>query len=165
MFAVVIARAGTDGSGTARHLCVQVAASAVFLSMATIAGWYHRHTRDLAQSESFASTQECIQARIKLEYEKEQQVRTLTSCDPWNGVRAFMWGAAVLKHERDESGLSVYVQWKERHFLSEVLSNFSFLHFFWKVVSSLSDFSCFLSLSLSFLVSASKFCSQFLLHD
>ncbi|KAL3186604.1 hypothetical protein MRX96_027415 [Rhipicephalus microplus] len=41
--------------------------------MATAVGWYHRHMRDAAQSRSFASTQECIEARIKLEYEKEQQ--------------------------------------------------------------------------------------------
>ncbi|KAH9362494.1 hypothetical protein HPB48_015592 [Haemaphysalis longicornis] len=59
-----------------RHFGCQVAAGAVFLSMATAAGWYHRHMRDAAQSGSFASTQECIEARIKLEYEKEQQVGT-----------------------------------------------------------------------------------------
>ncbi|KAL3186586.1 hypothetical protein MRX96_027398 [Rhipicephalus microplus] len=60
-----------------RHFGYQVAAASLFLAMATAVGWYHRHMRDAAQSRSFASTQECIEARIKLEYEKEQQNQSL----------------------------------------------------------------------------------------
>ncbi|XP_075559692.1 adenylate cyclase type 2 Ac76E isoform X2 [Dermacentor variabilis] len=65
-----------------RHFGYQVAAASLFLSMATAVGWYHRHMRDAAQSGSFASTQECIEARIKLEYEKEQQEQLLLSVIP-----------------------------------------------------------------------------------
>ncbi|XP_077504116.1 adenylate cyclase type 2 Ac76E isoform X3 [Amblyomma americanum] len=65
-----------------RHFGCQLAAGALFLSMATAVGWYHRHMRDAAQSRSFASTQECIEARIKLEYEKEQQEQLLLSVIP-----------------------------------------------------------------------------------
>ncbi|KAL3186621.1 hypothetical protein MRX96_027432 [Rhipicephalus microplus] len=65
-----------------RHFGYQVAAASLFLAMATAVGWYHRHMRDAAQSRSFASTQECIEARIKLEYEKEQQEQLLLSVIP-----------------------------------------------------------------------------------
>ncbi|KAG0413820.1 hypothetical protein HPB47_009032, partial [Ixodes persulcatus] len=51
----------------------QMAASGLFLLTATAVGWYHRHMRDAAQERSFDSTRQCIEARIKLEYEKEQQ--------------------------------------------------------------------------------------------
>ncbi|CAN8002696.1 unnamed protein product, partial [Ixodes hexagonus] len=60
----------------------QAVAGCLFLFTATAVGWFHRHGRDAAQQRSFASTRRCIEARIKLEYEKEQQEQLLLSVIP-----------------------------------------------------------------------------------
>ncbi|XP_064466692.1 adenylate cyclase type 2-like isoform X2 [Ornithodoros turicata] len=64
------------------HFWCEICANIVFLAVATAVGWFHRHLREAGQAQSFSSTQECIEARIKLEYEKEQQEQLLLSVIP-----------------------------------------------------------------------------------
>lgn len=76
--AVVAVLANAD----TQHFWCQILANIVFLAIATSVGWFHRHLKDSDQARSFSSAQECIEARIKLEYEKEQQEQLLLSVIP-----------------------------------------------------------------------------------
>ena len=50
-------------------------ACALFLACGTLIGYFHRRVTDASHDKTFAGTRFFIESRIKLEYEKEQQVR------------------------------------------------------------------------------------------
>lgn len=60
----------------------QIAANFLFLFSATCIGLYHRKMTDIAHERTFTGARACIESRIKLEYEKEQQEQLLLSVIP-----------------------------------------------------------------------------------
>lgn len=62
--------------------CFQLAAEAVFLVCASGTGLYYRHMTEAAHHHTFVGTRTCIESRVKLECEKEQQEQLLLSVIP-----------------------------------------------------------------------------------
>lgn len=60
----------------------QTGAEALFLLCATGAGLYYRHMTEAAHHDTFVGTRTCIESRVKLECEKEQQEQLLLSVIP-----------------------------------------------------------------------------------
>jgi adenylate cyclase 2 len=61
---------------------LQTGAEALFLLCATGAGLYYRHMTEAAHHDTFVGTRTCIESRVKLECEKEQQEQLLLSVIP-----------------------------------------------------------------------------------
>nr|CAD7268131.1 unnamed protein product [Timema shepardi] len=64
------------------NLCFQLVAEAVFLLCASGTGLYYRHLTEAAHHDTFVGTRTCIESRVKLECEKEQQEQLLLSVIP-----------------------------------------------------------------------------------
>ncbi|GAB6033409.1 hypothetical protein CHUAL_013169 [Chamberlinius hualienensis] len=60
----------------------QLAGLAIFLICANLIGLYHRRMTEDAHKRRFVGTKKCIESRIQLEYEKEQQEQLLLSVIP-----------------------------------------------------------------------------------
>lgn len=54
----------------------------MFLASASAAGYYYRHMTEAAHQQTFVGTRTCIESRVKLECEKEQQEQLLLSVIP-----------------------------------------------------------------------------------
>lgn len=54
----------------------------MFLSSASVGGFYYRHMTEAAHHRTFVGTRTCIESRVKLECEKEQQEQLLLSVIP-----------------------------------------------------------------------------------
>ncbi|XP_021918215.1 adenylate cyclase type 2 isoform X3 [Zootermopsis nevadensis] len=61
---------------------IQVGAEALFLLCASGSGLYYRHMTEAAHHDTFVGTRTCIESRVKLECEKEQQEQLLLSVIP-----------------------------------------------------------------------------------
>lgn len=64
------------------YLYFQALASAVFLLAGLVAGAYHQQMALIAHKRTCDSTKTCLESRIKLECEKEQQEQLLLSVIP-----------------------------------------------------------------------------------
>nr|CAD7408925.1 unnamed protein product [Timema cristinae] len=64
------------------NLCFQLVAEAVFLLCASGTGLYYRYLTEAAHHDTFVGTRTCIESRVKLECEKEQQEQLLLSVIP-----------------------------------------------------------------------------------
>lgn len=60
----------------------QIGAEAIFLLCASGTGLYYRHMTEAAHHDTFVGTRTCIESRVKLECEKEQQEQLLLSVIP-----------------------------------------------------------------------------------
>uniref|UniRef100_T1J4X6 adenylate cyclase n=1 Tax=Strigamia maritima TaxID=126957 RepID=T1J4X6_STRMM len=63
-------------------LIFQILSNIVFISCANLVGFYHRQMSELADRRRFSGTRKCIESRVKLECEKEQQEQLLLSVIP-----------------------------------------------------------------------------------
>ncbi|XP_068085089.1 adenylate cyclase type 2 [Anabrus simplex] len=61
---------------------LQIAGEALFLLCASGTGLYYRHMTEAAHRHTFKGTRQCIESRVKLECEKEQQEQLLLSVIP-----------------------------------------------------------------------------------
>lgn len=77
-----IVTAALFASANQERLAYQLSALAVFLVCANAVGFYHRRMTEAAHKRRFIGTRNCIESRIKLEYEKEQQEQLLLSVIP-----------------------------------------------------------------------------------
>ena len=64
----------------------------MLFSCVNFVGYYHSHLLDIAQRRTFLDTRSCIESRIKLEHEQEQQVRDLTKSQGIAGGRGVRQG-------------------------------------------------------------------------
>ncbi|XP_046660486.1 adenylate cyclase type 2 isoform X2 [Homalodisca vitripennis] len=71
----------TSGLGDPRFY-TELTAQLVFLLAASIGGFYYRHMTEAAHQQTFVGTRTCIESRVKLECEKEQQEQLLLSVIP-----------------------------------------------------------------------------------
>ncbi|KAJ9592327.1 hypothetical protein L9F63_001147, partial [Diploptera punctata] len=60
----------------------QIGAETIFLLCASGTGLYYRHMTEAAHHDTFVGTRTCIESRVKLECEKEQQEQLLLSVIP-----------------------------------------------------------------------------------
>lgn len=60
----------------------QMGAEIAFLASASATGYYYRHMTEAAHQQTFVGTRTCIESRVKLECEKEQQEQLLLSVIP-----------------------------------------------------------------------------------
>ncbi|CAG2069142.1 unnamed protein product, partial [Timema podura] len=60
----------------------ELVAEAVFLLCASGTGLYYRYLTEAAHHDTFVGTRTCIESRVKLECEKEQQEQLLLSVIP-----------------------------------------------------------------------------------
>jgi len=77
----------SSGSDQVSHpykisLLPQIGAETVFLLCASGIGLYYRHMTEAAHHNTFVGTRTCIESRVKLECEKEQQEQLLLSVIP-----------------------------------------------------------------------------------
>lgn len=56
-------------------LCLQILANVIIFICGNLAGAYHKHLMELALQQTYQDTCNCIKSRIKLEFEKRQQVK------------------------------------------------------------------------------------------
>lgn len=56
-------------------LCLQILANVIIFICGNLAGAYHKHLMELALQQTYQDTCNCIKSRIKLEFEKRQQVQ------------------------------------------------------------------------------------------
>ncbi|XP_014671437.1 PREDICTED: adenylate cyclase type 2-like isoform X2 [Priapulus caudatus] len=63
-------------------LAKQLVANGVIFLCMNLAGLYHKWMTDIAHRHTFLDTRNCIESRMKLEYEKEQQEQLLLSVIP-----------------------------------------------------------------------------------
>ena len=56
-------------------LCPQILANVIIFICGNLAGAYHKHLMELALQQTYQDTCNCIKSRIKLEFEKRQQVK------------------------------------------------------------------------------------------
>lgn len=56
-------------------LCPQILANVIIFICGNLAGAYHKHLMELALQQTYQDTCNCITSRIKLEFEKRQQVK------------------------------------------------------------------------------------------
>ncbi|CAM1298160.1 ADCY7 (predicted) [Pycnogonum litorale] len=64
------------------YVIEQITANIIFLSCGNIIGVYYRSMTERTHDDKFSGTQDCIDARIRLECEKEQQEQLLLSVIP-----------------------------------------------------------------------------------
>ncbi|XP_072014122.1 adenylate cyclase type 2-like isoform X2 [Amphiura filiformis] len=64
------------------EIILQIFANIVLFGCVNFVGYYHSHLLDIAQRRTFLDTRSCIESRIKLEHEQEQQERLLLSVLP-----------------------------------------------------------------------------------
>lgn len=60
----------------------QVISDLIFLFCGVGTGFYYRHMTESAHRQTFIGTRTCIESRVKLECEKEQQEQLLLSVIP-----------------------------------------------------------------------------------
>ncbi|XP_067122187.1 adenylate cyclase type 2-like [Centruroides vittatus] len=77
----VVLEAALANSDT-EYLAQQVSANVIFLTASSLVGYFYRRMTDETHERTFAGTRSCIESRIKLEYEKEQQEQLLLSVIP-----------------------------------------------------------------------------------
>lgn len=56
-------------------MCPQILANVIIFICGNVAGAYHKHLMELALQQTYQDTCNCIKSRIKLEFEKRQQVK------------------------------------------------------------------------------------------
>ncbi|XP_039080495.1 adenylate cyclase type 2-like, partial [Hyaena hyaena] len=61
--------------GAKEHLVWQILANVIIFICGSLAGAYHKHLMELALQQTYQDTCNCIKSRIKLEFEKRQQVK------------------------------------------------------------------------------------------
>lgn len=61
---------------------IQIIAEIILLLSASSTGWYYKYMTHKANRIMFSGTRTCIESRIKLECEKEQQEQLLLSVIP-----------------------------------------------------------------------------------
>ncbi|XP_013380296.1 adenylate cyclase type 2-like [Lingula anatina] len=64
------------------YLEYQLLANSVIFLCANMVGMYHKYLTEIAHRRTFLDTRNCIEARIKLEHEREQQEKLLLSVIP-----------------------------------------------------------------------------------
>lgn len=70
------------------YLCLcfvppQILANIIIFMCGNMAGAYHKHLMELALKQTYQDTCNCIKSPIKLEFEKRQQVKSITLNDEW----------------------------------------------------------------------------------
>ena len=58
-------------------MCPQILANVIIFICGNLAGAYHKHLMELALQQTYQDTCNCIKSRIKLEFEKRQQVKCM----------------------------------------------------------------------------------------
>lgn len=58
---------------------LQILANVIIFICGNLAGAYHKHLMELALQQTYQDTCNCIKSRIKLEFEKRQQVNACSA--------------------------------------------------------------------------------------